>query len=325
MSATQSKAQALAVTAENFVRAETDMYFGNVVRSGGFGKLHHNREMAAIDNQTVIRMNRDTLYSSGVFDLDGGAVTVRLPDAGERFMSLMAINEDHYAVAVVYGEGTHTFDRETVGTRFVMLGVRTLADSRDGKGLQAVHALQDAIGIDQKGAGSFQVPDWDPSSQKRVRDALLTLGTTLVDTRKMFGTKKDVDPVRHLIGTAVGWGGNPDKDASYLNVTPVENNGRTAYRLTVPAGVPVDAFWSISVYNAHGYFEPNPRNAYTLNNVTARKNPDGSVTVQFGGSENGAPNCLPIVPGWNYLVRLYRPRPEILTGQWTFPEAQPTN
>src|SRR4026208_1121061 len=32
------------------------------------------------------------------------------------------------------------------------------------------------------------------------------------------------------------------------------------------------------------------------------------------------PNCIPIVKGWNYTVRLYRPRPEILDGTWKFPE-----
>jgi hypothetical protein len=53
----------------------------------------------------------------------------------------------------------------------------------------------------------------------------------------------------------------------------------------------------------------------------AAKNADGSVDIQFGGSD--AANCLPITPGWNYLVRLYRPRAEILDGSWTFPEAQP--
>ena len=35
------------------------------------------------------------------------------------------------------------------------------------------------------------------------------------------------------------------------------------------------------------------------------------------------PNCLPITKGWNYMVRLYRPRAEILNGTWKFPEATP--
>jgi hypothetical protein len=87
--------------------------------------------------------------------------------------------------------------------------------------------------------------------------------------------------------------------------------------------VPVDAFWSISVYNAEGYFQKNAFDAYSLNSVTAKKNTDGSVSVQFGGCDSKIPNCLPIMPGWNYMVRLYRPRAEVLDGKWTFPEAQP--
>ena len=55
----------------------------------------------------MIRLNRDTLYSFGVFDLDAGAVTVTLPDAGKRFMALQVINEDHYALDVYLRAGAH--------------------------------------------------------------------------------------------------------------------------------------------------------------------------------------------------------------------------
>jgi hypothetical protein len=203
-----------------------------------------------------------------------------------------------------------------------MIAARTLVNPDDPADLAEVHRLQDAIRIDQKAAGSFEHPSWDPVSQNTVRDALIALGGTLPDTKGMFGAKGTVDPVRHLIGAATAWGGNPEKDALYLQVSPARNDGKTIYNLTVK-DVPVDGFWSISVYNAEGYFEKNDRNAYTLNNLTAKKNPDGSVTVQFGGCDGSAANCLPITPGWNYWVRLYRPRPEILNGTWGFPEAQP--
>jgi hypothetical protein len=85
--------------------------------------------------------------------------------------------------------------------------------------------------------------------------------------------------------------------------------------------VPVDGFWSISVYNADGFFEPNDRGAYSVNNITATPNDDGSITVRFGGDDG--PNLIPIMDGWNYTVRLYRPRPEILDGSWTFPAVEP--
>ena len=87
--------------------------------------------------------------------------------------------------------------------------------------------------------------------------------------------------------------------------------------------VPVDGFWSISVYNAEGRFVKNEFEAYTLNNVTAKKGGDGSVMIQFGGCYGNVENCLPITKDWNYMVRLFRPRAEILNGTWKFPEAQP--
>jgi len=117
-------------------------------------------------------------------------------------------------------------------------------------------------------------------------------------------------------------GGNPEKDALYLSANPARNDGTTVHRLTV-GEVPVDGFWSVTVYNEDGFFTANPQNAYSLNNITAQRSADGSVGIQFGGCDGSLANCLPITPGWNYLVRLYRPRQEILDGSWTFPEAQP--
>ena len=54
-----------------------------------------------------------------------------------------------------------------------------------------------------------------------------------------------------------------------------------------------------------------------------RRSPDGSVTIQFGGCDGEIPNCIPITQEWNYTVRLFLPRREILDGTWRFPEAQP--
>jgi hypothetical protein len=67
-----------------------------------------------------------------------------------------------------------------------------------------------------------------------------------------------------------------------------------------------------------------PYDAYSVNNLTAKRGADGSIVVQFGGCDGKIPNCLPITPGWNYMVRFYRPRAEILNGSWTFPQAEPT-
>jgi hypothetical protein len=251
-------------------------------------------------------------------------VTFTLPNPGKRFMSLQVINEDMYSPPAIYGPVKRTYSRNDVGTRYMLVGVRTLVDPNDPADIKQVHALQDALRVQQKTPGKFEMPKWDPVSQKKVRDALIVLGTTLTDTSRAFGTKEQVDPIQHLVSAAATWGGNPRKDAIYLNFTPPKNDGNTIYKLSVK-DVPVDGFWSISLYNADGYFQKNDLNAYSLNNITSKKSADGSANIQFGGCDGKITNCLPTMPGWNYTVRLYRPRPEILHGTWKFPEAKPEN
>jgi len=313
------------VNVDNFVRAESDLYIGNVVKdAGGLGTFLHHREPADIAHQSVIRLNRDTLYSGVVLDLDAGPATVILPDAGDRFMSLQVINEDQYTTEVHYGAGSYPLSKDSVGTRYAVAAIRTLVDPNDPEDLKAVHALQDAMKVEQPGGpGTFEVPQWDQASQAETRKALLALAAQLPDTKGMFGTKDKVDPVRRLVGAASAWGGNPEEDALYLNVTPEKNDGATPYKLVVPKDVPVKGFWSVSRYTKDGYYAPNDLNAYSINNVTAKKAEDGSVTIHFGGCEGGVPNCLPIDDGWNYMVRLYRPDASILDGSWTFPPAVP--
>lgn len=315
--------RAIPVTADNFKRAETDMYFAGAAKRGAFGKFFHYRELPL--ESPVVRPNRDTLYSEAVFDLDAGSVKITMPNAGKRFMSMMAMNEDHYIYEVNYTPGNYSFTRPEVGTRYLFIGLRTLVDPADPNDMKQAHALQDAVKVSQKSPGKFEVPNWDQVSQKKVRDSLLALNSTLPDLRRAFGSRFQVDQVRHLIGTAAAWGGNPDKDAIYLNVTPAVNDGKTTYRLNVPAKVPVNAFWSVIVYDAEGRLQKNQYNSYSLNSITAKKNADGSIPVQFGNCDGKIPNCIPTMKGWNYMVRLYRPRDEILSGKWKFPEARAVN
>ena len=171
------------VTPDNFIRAESDLYFSHIVSDNGFGHFKHNRELTPLDNQLVIRQNRDTLYSAAVFDLDAGPVTVTTPDPGTRFMSIQIITEDHYVPEVVYGQARRTMTRDDIGTRYVALAVRILVDPDDPADLDAVHALQDAITVEQAQPGGFEIPAWDAASQKFVRDALVQLATTLSDTK----------------------------------------------------------------------------------------------------------------------------------------------
>jgi PQQ-like domain/Protein of unknown function (DUF1214) len=158
-----------------------------------------------------------------------------------------------------YGAREHTYTKGQIGQRYLFTGVRILINPADPQEFKQVHALQDAVKVTQPcGPGRLEVPNWDHANQKKVRDTLLVLNET-------GGRKDEVDPVRHLIGTAPAWGLNPDKDAIYLNVTPSKNDGATTYKLNVPGDVPVDALWSIIVYDATGHLQKNRYDAYSLN------------------------------------------------------------
>ena len=250
-------------------------------------------------------------------------MTITLPEAGKRFTGMQVVNEDQYTRATYYGAGTHTLTRQMIGTRYAIAVVRFLVDFSNKEDVGQVHALQDAVTLSQERPGTFEIPNWDEASLKRVQSALLQLGTTVSDTRRMFGADENqVDPVKHLIGSAMLWGGFPEKDALYLPITPARNGGSTIHRLRV-GDVPVDGFWSLTVYNSEGYLQPNQYNAYSVNSITAKKGPGwvGRHPARHDRLPVHEPH--PITQGWNYTVRLFRPRAEILDGNWQFPPAQP--
>ena len=304
------------VNVDNFPRAETNrMFSGLLARTGGLDQWHHDRELGRLDQQTVIRQNRDTFYSYAIVDIAGGA-TLTLPDGGpDRYISAMVVNQDHYINEVLHEPGDHPLTIDAYDTRYVMVGIRIMVDPHDPADVAAVHALQDQIALQAGLPAPWTMPDYDEASFTSTREALLELAKGIGGFDHAFGRRDAVDPVRHLIGTAAGWGGLPEQEAYYVNVNPGLSVGE--YSLTV-GDVPVDAFWSISLYDAAGFFEENERGAYNVNSVTAVRNDDGTVTVNFGGGTDRV-NCLPVMEGWNYIVRLYRPRPEVLDGTWQFP------
>ncbi len=304
------------VTVETFVRAESNRMLANLMAScGGINQVHHNRVPTPLDQQTVVRMNRDTLYSFAVVDLADGA-TVTMPDGSDRYCSLMVVNQDHYINRIIHEPGEHQLNATDLGSRYVLLALRVLADPGNDADVQQANAVQDGLALVAESAEPLVLPDYDEDSFETVREALKTLGRTLGGSERMFGTREEVDPIRHLIGTAIGWGGLPEVEASYTLVEPDLPVGE--YTLVV-RDVPVDAFWSISVYNADGFFDPTDEAACSLNSVTAVAQPDGSVVIHLGAHSAGGANFLRIMDGWNYTVRFYRPRRPILDGTWTFP------
>jgi hypothetical protein len=310
----------ITVNFDNFARAETDMQIGRMLKvAKGINKWTHYRLPTPLDGQSVIRMNRDTLYSFAIVDISKGA-TVTMPDVGKRYLSMMVVNNDGYINKVFYGGGTYKLTMKEFDTPYVVLAVRTLANAADDADIKAVNALQDKMKVDAASAKPFVMPNYDMDSYNATYKPLLELAKGLTSTERTFGSKADVDPVRFILGNAFGWGGLPIEDAYYLNINP--NLPISELQFTVKE-VPVDAFWSISVYNKDGYFQKNDLDAYSVNNISGKPNKDGSFTVHLGGCKDKRVNCLPLTEGWNYTVRLYKPGKELLEGKWVFPKPAP--
>ncbi|MCA8883951.1 MAG: DUF1254 domain-containing protein [Rhodobacteraceae bacterium] len=317
-----SLAAAQEVTVETFVRAESDHMMRVNLQALGLepGQLIHMREPTTAANQTVIRSNQDTLYSSSIIDLSE-PVTITLPEIGGRYMSMQVISQDHY-IFVETQPGSYTLTQDQVGTRFATVLIRTFVDVNDPDDVAKAHAAQDGITMAGGGAGPFDAPDWNLDDLAQARKALNDVAALGFESTYAFGTRQETRPIDHLVGAAAGWGGLPVKAAYYVVDSVEANDGTTPHEVTV-SDVPVDAFWSVTVYNADGYLDANDLGRNSYNNVTAAPNADGSFTLHFGGCDDGRGNCIPISAGWSYAIRMYGPRPELLDGSWTFPAIEP--
>lgn len=79
------------VTPETFSTADVDITFQNVVRDAGSNKFHHDRSLIPLDKQPAVTMNRDTIYSLGVFYARKGT-TITLPKSKDgRYQSAMIL------------------------------------------------------------------------------------------------------------------------------------------------------------------------------------------------------------------------------------------
>jgi hypothetical protein len=128
----------------------------------------------------------------------------------------------------------------------------------------------------------------------------------------------------------LGLGANIPQDAIYpTSMADAEGqpyNGANRYVMHFAKGEtpPVNAFWSLTMYNEGGYFISNSMNRYAIGSRNPLKyNPDGSLDLYFQnispGKEKEA-NWLPAPEGaFNLCLRLYWPKDEILSGNWTPP------
>jgi hypothetical protein len=309
------------VTVATFVRAESDhMIRANMEMVGvTFGEFVHLREPTTPDNQPVIRMNQDTLYSATVLDLSK-PVTITLPEIGGRYMSMHVVNQDHYCF-VEAKPGTYELTEDTVGTRFAYVTVRTFYNAGDPDDLAGAHAAQDRIEISGGGPGPFVAPNWDTNQLAIARQALGDLGKLGFDTTYAFGSQ-GTGPAGRSFRRHGRRLGRPAAHGRLLHHGERREERRhdaARGHCERRAGGCVLVHHGLQRRRLPRSERPRPEQ---LQQLLRQPNEDGSYTIHFGGDPKGG-NYLPITKGWNYAVRMYQPRQEILDGTWKFPAIEP--
>ena len=212
------------------------MFAGIQRNAEGINRFEHNRTPARIDEQTVIRMNRDTLLQLRDCRHLRRRRRITVPDAGDRYLSVMIVNQDHYIKRVFHDAGNYDLTVARTSTRrpwrsspapwSIRDDPDDLAARRLGPGpaeLTAVRTAQPSRQLADVRHGRA----WTAPAQALL-DAGLRHGLVRVQASD---ARQDVDPVHHLISTAAGWGGLPDAEATYVG--RLARPARSEYVLTV--------------------------------------------------------------------------------------------
>lgn len=314
-------AAATPVTMDTFVRAETDRMFRDLAAlAGGVNRFHHIRKPTPLDMQTVIRMNRDTLYSAAVIDTGGEGATITVPAMPDgRYASVLLIDNDHYAVGVLYDPGVHKLPTDT---RHIVAAVRIqIFDPADPREIALINKLQDQFVVHASSAEPLPPFQWDTVSLDRIRGELEVGARRFPNWEGAMGARGKVDPDLHRYATATAWGLFPETHATYFTY-----NSGGDYRIchTATYKVPKNtAFWSITMYGKTGFIESENS---ILNGSNVKLDPGGTSFTAFFGSQEACgdvPNRLDTTEGWNIMMRVYRPDPSILGGGYVLPPTAP--
>jgi hypothetical protein len=307
----QTAKPALIVTRENYPTVESSRQFAIQINdAGGINTLYKFNGVAKLDDQPIIRLNQDTVYTMGVVDVSKGA-TLTIPDAGNRFISTTFVDSDHYVHVAKYGAGIYDFPQDT---DYIFVNVRIGSETGSAEEDAIIAKLQDQIIVNANSAIPFTPINYDKASFEATHRLLLAeFMTGKHDPTTMFNVKGVVIEEARQVGAAIGWGGNQMVD-NIWSVYP-DSTDFSCQSTTFEDPKNEGGFWSVTVYNKDGFlFAENNVNSYRAN-----MNDDGTYTVRFGCE--GQANNIDTKTGnetdtWNAILRAYRPSKLVQSGEW---------
>jgi len=322
-----------------------------MLQTGGDpGKLNTwvvaSRNLLKAGEDKVVRSNNDTLYKMAWVYLGEGPVVLQSAAPSKERFSSFQLQDDRNAnyrnilhpegsYTLYYGEKPAKIAGEAVEVPSLLSAVILrieVKDKNDADDLAAALAVFDGMTIEGPAISQLPVVDVlsefdEPVAQEADRRMQETKKT--VPYSKMIAGPgqepgKDVAYLNFATGTKEGWGGPATSHSAYESMYNDESgetlDGSKGEYVLVTEAAPVNAFWSVTIYDSTtGRFHPNDENRYHINNTTAVKNEDGTYTFRFKVKcADGDVNCLEVPAGpFDVAARYYLPQPEIMSGEWT--------
>lgn len=307
-------------------------------------------ELAKAGEDRVVRMNNDTYYNSAVLFLEDGPVVISSNASSEDRFNAFQLQDDRNVNYrnIIYPKGEYTFyygDKpeqvqgkaiEVPSSLSIVLVRIEVKDKNDIEDVAAANAVYKGMTIN----GDQQVTEFpqldllseypvivSDEANRRMDEAFTTIPFSQLVLRHEQELGRDVSYLNHAAATKGGWGA-PDPSHSAYEAIFFDENGdelvgnKGTYTVTTEEP-PIDAFWSVTLYDTDrgGFFHPNEDDRHHINNTTAVRNDDGTVTFTFKQNcETSDWNCLEVPAGrFDLMIRYYLPHDEIITGDWIFP------
>ncbi len=296
------------VTEENFLAAEADRYFAEQQKLAPINEWEHKLKLMTYQTQTVVRQNRDTLYSKALVDVSKGATFS--VEKSDQYQTLHVLDSNHREIFVLYSDSdvrTKKIDMSDLSQgadTHVYVVLRTaMPNGESPEAYKIANKLQLSAKIQANSAKPYVPKGFNQESREKTRLALEPKLLTF-SIPNAFGTvdAKNVTKYDATIGVGIGWGGFSTAHAHYKILIAQDRNG-APQTMTFPAPkFKKGGFFSITTYGPDAYIHADK---YALNMHEMKKNQDGSYTVNF--NRPGENNNIEIMKGWTAALRMYRP------------------
>jgi hypothetical protein len=313
--------------------------------------LDSKPELVKAGEDRVVRMNNDTYYTGGFVYLVEGPVTLSasfydenrfysfqlMDDRNTNFRNIIRPKGEYY---LYHGEKPDNVEGELIEapSNIVAVIIRVeVKDKDDSIDVEAAKKVFNGINISGPDITEFPWLDllssFDEAVEKRANEMMDSVFANVPLSQLVASPEQVPNEVSYLYlaaGTKGAWGGPVASHSAYETIF-TDGNGKVleghkgTYSVTTTEP-PVDAFWSVTVYDTErgGFLHPNAQNKYHINNTSAVKNEDGTVTFLFKTKcGEGDFNCLEVPAGqFDLVTRYYLPHEDIRSGEWTFPKLE---